>query len=283
MTQQYYAMDMPFYSSMGVYPFADRCEIVKAVGYDAMHLTVWDGRNWAQAQELATVKERFNLDVAGVYIVLDLALGERDPRNSGILKMIASMPEGSTIELAIKSAAPGMRQSDPAGDAPVSAWLKQALAIAEDRGSRILLYTHITFWVDKHSDAIRLCEKIAHPNLGIVFSSGNWYMGEGEGLAQTLTRAMPYLKQVNLSGSRRTPLGFFKIATIEPLDMGEMDNFAIVALLTRLGYSGYLGYSGWDEGGDAYNKLERSLRVLKDIRRRVDQHPHWASHLDEMN
>lgn len=281
MTQKYYAMDMPFYSSMGVYGFEDRCEIIKAVGYDAMHLTVWDGRNWAEAMKLATVRQRFGLDVAGVYIVLDLALGTDDERNSGILQMIETMPEGSTVELAVRTAAPGLEPSDPAGDAPVMAWLMTALALAERRNIRILLYTHITFWIDKHSDAVRLCEKVAHPHLGLVFSSGNWYMGEGHSLATTLTRARPYLKQVNLSGSRRTPLGFFKVGTIEPLDMGEMDNFAIVALLNRLGYDGYLGYSGWHEGGDAYNKLERSLRMLKDIRGRVDMHPHWGRHLEK--
>lgn len=280
MTQKYYAMDMPFYSSMGVYTFEDRCEIIKEVGFDAMHLTLWDGRNWAQAQELSTVTERFGLEVAGVYIVLDLASGEDDPRNSGILTLLETMPTGSTVELAIQTAAAGLRPSDPRGDVPVTAWLEDALAIAERRDIQILLYTHITHWIDKHSDAIRICEKMAHPNLGMVFSGGNWYMGEGSNLARTLKRAMPYLKQVNLSGSRRSKDAFFGVGTIEPLDMGELDNFAVVALLKRLGYSGYLGYSGWHEGGDAYNKLERTLGMLKDISRRVEQHPHWAAHID---
>lgn len=281
MTQQFYAMDMPFYSSMGVYSFEDRCEIVKDVGFDAMHLSVWDGRNWACTAPLAHVRERYGLDVAGVYVVLDLALGANDPRNSGILTMIRTMPEGSTIELAIRSAAPGLGKSDPAGDAAVCAWLTEALDVAEGRGSRILLYTHITFWLDRHSDAIRLCERLAHNSLGLVFTSGNWYMGEGTGLAATLRRAMPYLKQVNLAGSRRSPLGFFQVATIEPLDVGELDNFAVVALLKRLGYAGYIGYTGWDEGGDAYHKLARSLHMLRDIERRVERHPHWGRHLDE--
>lgn len=235
MTQKYYAMDMPFYSSMGVYSFDDRCEIIKDVGYDAMHLSVWDGRNWASTLPLAHVQDRYGLEVAGVYVVLDLALGAHDPRNSGILTMIEAMPEGSTIELAIRSAGPDLRLSDPAGDAAVHAWLTGALAIAEARGSRILLYTHITFWLDKHSDAVRLCERLAHRSLGMVFTSGNWYMGEGDQLAATLRRAMPYIKQVDLAGSRRSPLGFFKVATIEPLDVGELDNFAVVALLKRLG------------------------------------------------
>jgi len=278
--QKFYAMDMPFYSSMGLYNFSDRCEIIKEVGYDAMHLSLWDGTRWAEAKQLATVQERFGLEVAGVYIVLDLARGHNDARNAGIITMLNTMPEGSTVELAIQTAAAGMRPSDPDGDVPVIAWLQKALAICEIRNIRILLYTHIKHWIDKHSDAIRVCEKVDHPNLGLVFSSGNWYMGEGKGLADTLRRAMPYLKQVNLSGSRRSPLGFFEVGTIEPLDMGEMDNFAIVALLRRLGYEGYIGYTGWDEGGDAYNKLERTLKMLKSIINRVEAHPNWASHIE---
>jgi sugar phosphate isomerase/epimerase len=280
MAQQYYAMDFAFYSSMGVYSFEDSCEITKAVGYDAMLLSIWDGRNWAHAKELATMKDRFGLDAAGVYVVLNLAVGEHDPRNSGILKMLETMPEGSTVQLSIQTAAANMRPSDTTGDVPVIAWLRQVLDIAERRSIQILLYNHLSFWVEKLSDAIRLCEKLPNPNLGIAFCGYHWYAVEGAGLAPLLTQALPYLKHVNLSGSRRSPLGFGQVATIEPLDVGEMDNFAVIALLHRLGYAGMLGYLGWDEGGDAYSKLERSLRALKDMRGRAERHPHWASHID---
>jgi sugar phosphate isomerase/epimerase len=280
MTQKYYAMDFAFYSSMGVYSFEDCCEITEAVGYDAMLLSIWDGRNWAQAKELATMNDRFGLDAAGVYVVLNLALGEHDPRNSGILKMLETMPDGSTVQLSIQTAAANMPPSDPAGDVPVIAWLRQALDIAERRNIQILIYNHLSFWTEKLSDAIRLCEKLPHLNLGIVFCGYHWYAVEGTGLAPLLAQALPYLKQVNLSGSRRSPLGFGGIATIEPLDVGEMDNFALVALLNRLGYTGMLGYLGWNEGGDAYNKLERSLRALRDMRGRAERHPHWGSHMD---
>jgi L-rhamnose isomerase len=77
MEHKYFAMDFAFYNSMGAmgaYRFEDCCEITKAVGYDAMLLSIWDGRNWAQAKELATMKSRFWLDAAVVYVVLCLAL-----------------------------------------------------------------------------------------------------------------------------------------------------------------------------------------------------------------
>ena len=280
MEQKYYAMDFAFYSSMGVYDFDDCCEISHAVGYDAMLLSVWDGRNWAQAEQLASMKSRFGIDPAGVYVVLNLAQGEQDPRNSGILTMLQTMPEGSTVQLAIRSAAPHLRPSDPAGDAPVAAWLQRALAIAAARHIQILLYHHLSFWVEKFADAIRLCTALAPPNLGVVFCGYHWYAVEGAGLAPLLKQALPYLRQVNLSGSRRSPLGFGQVATIEPLDTGEMDNFAVIALLHRLGYTGMLGYLGWDEGGDPYGKLERSLRALKAMRTHAERHPRWANHID---
>lgn len=280
MTQRYFAMDFAFYSSIGVYSFEDRCEITRAAGYDAIHLALWDGRNWQLARELASVRERFGLDVAGVYVVLDLALGEADPRNSGILKLIETMPEGSIVDLAIKSAGNGLRPSDPQGDAAVIAWLRKALTVAERHGIRVLIYTHIQFWVEKHSDAIRLCERVAHPNLGLTFSALQWYARDGQNLGAMLKRAMPFLRQANLSGSRLSPQGFFEMATIEPVDTGELDNFAVVSSLIRLGYKGLLGYNGWHEGGDSYSKLERSLRAMKDIVRRVEQYPHWGRHLD---
>lgn len=280
MEQKYYAMDFAFYSSMGVYDFEDCCEITREVGYDAMLLSVWDGRNWAQAEKLASMKVRFGIEPAGVYVVLNLAQGEDDPRNSGILTMLETMPEGSTVQLAIRTAAPDLRPSAPEGDAPVAAWLQRALAIAARRRIQILLYNHLSFWVEKFGDAIRMCAMLAHPNLGVVFCGYHWYALEGAGLAPLITQALPYLKQVNLSGSRRSPLGFGQVATIEPLDTGEMDNFAVIALLHRLGYAGMLGYLGWDEGGDPYCKLERSLRALKSMRERAEQHPRWARHID---
>lgn len=191
MEQKYYAMDFAFYSSIGRYGFADCCEISRAVGYDAMLLSVWDGRNWGQVEQLASMKSRFGIEPAGVYVVLNLAQGEQDPRNSGILTMLETMPEGSTVQLAVRSAALHLRPSDPAGDAPVAAWLRQALAIAAPRQIQILLYHHLSFWIEKFGDALRLCALLSHPNLGVVFCGYHWYAIEGAGLAPLIRQAMP--------------------------------------------------------------------------------------------
>jgi sugar phosphate isomerase/epimerase len=276
MAYRFYAMDFAFYNSMGVYSFEARCEMLKEIGYDAMHLSVWNGERWREVEKLRDVKQKYGLDVAGVYVVLDLALGETHPRNYGILTMLENIEEGSTVELAIQSVARHIRPSDPAGDDIAVKWLEKALEICERRNINLLLYSHLSFWVERHEDAVRLCQRLNHPNLGIVFCGYHWYAVDGQDIQATLSLVAPYLRQVNLSGSRRSPLGFGNVATIEPLDAGELDNFALLGQLKKIGYNGLVGYQGWSEGGDAYSKLSRSLKALRDMDRRLDEHPHWA-------
>ncbi len=96
---------------------------------------------------------------------------------------------------------------------------------------------------------LRLCYQLSHRNRKRQHLIARWYAVEGAGLAPLLKQALPYLQRVNLSVSRRSPLGFGRVATIEPLDTGEMDNFAVIALPHRLGYTGMQGYLGCDEGG----------------------------------
>lgn len=280
MTHRYYAMDFAFFSSIGTYSFPDRCEITKAAGYDGLQAVLWDGREWEQTAQLQQVHDRYGLDVFGVYTVLDLSLGEADARNAGLVNIIEGLPHGAVLELAIKSAGSNIAPSDQRGDARVIAWLLPALAVAQSRDVHIALYTHIKFWLETHDDALRLCEAVNHPNLGLTFSSLQWYAGDGRDVGGLLRRTAPWIKRANLSGSRRSPLGFFQTATIEPLDTGELDNFAILAQLRRLSYHGPIGYNGWHEGGDPFVKLHRSLTALRDLDHRIDQRPHWGAHLD---
>ena len=67
------------------------------------------------------------------------------------------------------------------------------------------------------------------------------------------------------------------IPTLEPLDEGELDNFALLGLLRKLDYHGMVGLQGYSVGGDVYTKLKRSLAVFRDMERRLDAHPAWAN------
>ncbi|OYY61327.1 MAG: xylose isomerase [Burkholderiales bacterium 28-67-8] len=279
-THKLYALDFAFYSSSGVYGFEAQCQMIKKIGYDGLHFSAWDGLRWDTVQQIVGAKARHGIEVTGIYTVLDLRHGAADPRNSGILKMLETLQECTTVNLSIRGAGAGIQPGSAEGLAPVSAWLKDALAICERRGFDLLLYPHINFWMDTHSVAVSLAQDLDHPNLGIVFTGFHWYAQEGGNPLTVLQACLPYLRQVHLSGSRRSPLGFGKVATIEPLDVGECDNLAIIGLLKRLGYAGPMGYLGWDEGGNPFNKLKRSLHALQEMIALSDENPSWCGHLD---
>ena len=78
------------------------------------------------------------------------------------------------------------------------------------------------------------------------------------------------------SASRRDPNGVGEKATIEPLDAGEMDNFAVLAHLQRIHFGGLIGFQGYSIGGDPYPNLKRSLAAFRDMERRLEAHPSWA-------
>ena len=86
----------------------------------------------------------------------------------------------------------------------------------------------------------------------------------------------PWLMQVVTSGSALSQLGWGGVATMEPVDRGEMDNFALIAALNRVGYTGSIGVLGWDYGGDIYLKLQRCLATLREIDQRLERHPSWS-------
>ena len=81
------------------------------------------------------------------------------------------------------------------------------------------------------SQAVALCQEFDHPNLGIVFNGYHWYASQEGRLEQRLEAIKPWLMQVDLSGSAMSPLGWGGVATMEPVDRGELDNFAVVAAL----------------------------------------------------
>ena len=276
MSYKVYNMDACFYNSLGVYSFEAQCEMLQEIGFDGTYLSLWTEQAFRDLDKLSGVKEKYGLDVAGVYVALDFSLGINNPNNQRILKMLENLEGSSTVEIAIRTVVPGLYPSDPSGDEVVISWLNRVLEIAERRNIDILLYSHLTFWLERHEDAVRLCRKIDHPNLGIVFCGPHWYAAGGGDIDATLEEAAPYIKQANLAGSRRDPLGWGGVATVEPLDQGELDIFAMLGALKKIGFDGMIGFEGWGWGSDIYNKLVRSLNAFRDMEGRVKENPHWA-------
>lgn len=275
MTYSLYAMDTFFYNSMGTYDFETRAQMLQQLGYDATYLSVWSPQAWSEVDRLNDVK-KYGIDVAAIFIPVDLSHGTQSPPAQRILNLLERLEGTDTVELAIQSVGRYPRSAG-AGDSVATEFLRQALSIAQHRGIQILLYPHYSYWMEQHNDAVRLCQQLNHPNLGIVFCGPHWYISGGRNLDRDLKAMAPYLKQANLAGLVKDPHGWAGVARVQTIDEGELDNFVVLGALKRAGFEGRIGFQGWELGGDAYHNLDHSLRAFRDMEERVEKYPHWAS------
>jgi sugar phosphate isomerase/epimerase len=275
MPHRVYAMDTFFYHSLGAYEFDVRCEMLAELKYDATYLTLWSEAAWQDLPRLRDVKRKFGLDVAATYVSLDLddAAGTS---KLDVEKLLQTIEGCNQIELAITASGKSVKPSDPSADDCVLKLLERLLRIAETRDLKIFLYPHINHWLERTSDALRLCQRISHPRLGAMFCGFHWYAVDRCDVFSLLETATPFLRQVNLCGSRLDPDGLANKATIETIDEGELDNFAILGALRRIGYDGMIGLQGYSIGGDVYSKLQRSIIAFRDMESRLARHPQWA-------
>jgi sugar phosphate isomerase/epimerase len=263
MAHRIHALDSFFYSSMGVYAFQTQCEMLAELGYDGITVAAWGGTPLTDLSLLPDVPEQHGLRIEGLYLVL------HEGRNDTLIRRIVETVEGvELIELAV--------QTSVNGHHAIMRFIESLLPIAERRGLRIALYPHLHHITQTTVQVVEMCQHFAHPRLGASFNSYHWYASQEGELEQCLAAMKPYLMQVVTSGSALSQLGWGGVATMEPVDRGEMDNFALIAALNRVGYTGSIGVLGWDYGGDIYLKLQRCLATLRDIDQRLEHHLSWA-------
>lgn len=269
-------MDVGFYSHIGAYPLAARCEMLAELGYAAVDLSVWSEPAWADLPILWTAAAASGLAVAAVYATVDLAAPHDSGENGRILGMIDGLPAGATVELSMRFDGDSPALSDPSGDDAAARFLDLALERAERSDVTILLYPHTFFWMQRVADAVRLCARYSSPRLGMVFPLFHWYAVDGVDLPGRLAAAAPYLRLVNTNGSRRLNGQYFPV-TIEPVGTGDFDNFAFLGMLRAIGYEGFLGIQSYGIGGDSYSHFRQSIAAVRDIEQRLDRAPHWAA------
>jgi sugar phosphate isomerase/epimerase len=259
MNRPLHHMDFIFQTKLGTYPLAAQCEMLAELGYQGLTVSAWS----QDLQSLASVKPRWGLDVGAVYLIY------RPGLEAFVTRIVESIEGCTSIELALHS-------GDHVKDAD-RRLLEHILPICERRGIDIALYPHARYGMQSTSEAVALCREFDHPRLGIVFNGYHWFAMQEKALEQRLDAMWPWLRQVNVAGCRLSPLGWGGLATIEPLDEGEMGNFVLLGALERRGYTGRYGVLGWESmGGDVYGNLQRSRVAFRSMEQRLAAHPGWA-------
>ncbi len=263
-----YAMDTCFYNELGNYPLPVRCEMAEDLGLDGLGLTLWNEQAWSELEETASLCTKHRLEAASIYLKLDLDDPASRDRLLGVLPLV---PPGCAIELGFISGK--IAKSSPEGDAAALALIAPMLEAIDPARNPVCLYAHLGFWLERHSDALRLLRQCDHPALGWTFSVYHWFATQEGGLRALLAEEGAKLRRVNFSGTRRLAENQF---SLEPLDLGTLDLPAIFGQILNHGYAGPVGIQGFRVAGDVYGNLRRSQAALCEWHQRLTARPHWA-------
>lgn len=263
-------MDLWFATAVGTYPFEVRCEILAALGYDAIAPTLWNEEAWVGLSSLDEVTARHGLAVSSVFGYLDSPVDEDGlDRIAGLL----AEPPCSRVALGIiRSSGAEIGASDPAGD-PVAARAVERLLRTADPDVLLVLYPHWTWWLQTTADALRLIERVGDPRLRVAFSAYHWFAADGVDPGRRLADAGDRLELVNLSSAAVTGAG----PVVAPLGQGELDTFALLGALDRVGFAGPVELLGYGVGGDVPARLRESLRLLRETEQRLAASPTWRA------
>ena len=198
-----FAMDTCFSNSIvGVYPYKIRCEMLAELGYDGIYTSL-SPAELENASEMAATKEKYGLDVIAAYGGFDIAAGADDPNFEQTSRLFDQLPDGCDVELSLSCSDESIGRSSPDGDDKAMGKLESLLDIAESHNSNVCLYPHFGAWVERIEDGVRLCGKMGHARLKVVFCGFHWYAVEGKNLETRIEEAIPYLHSVNMCGTRR--------------------------------------------------------------------------------
>lgn len=283
MTYPIYAMDTFFYSYAGVYPFKTRCEMAKEIGYDGIYITLMGEQEDQELESMIATATACDINIAGVYAFLNIK--DEVDTTADVIRLLDRIPQDTTLELAIRDIKVDnpehlqrdINQEDPGADLDMETLvpvLKQISEKAEAADKVVAIYPHVNFYVSHIRQAFYLCDAIKSPNLKLMFTGFHDFAICPTGMDVRIREAAPYLHQINISGvGLQGPL---YDRGIDTLDVGVMDNFALLGLLKEIGFTGKIGFQGYAMGGDVYHKLEKNLQVFRAMEARLEAHPEWA-------
>jgi sugar phosphate isomerase/epimerase len=141
---------------------------------------------------------------------------------------------------------------------------------AAEAGVRVSIYNHVANWTERLPFILEVVRRADHPRVGYNFNLCHWLKTEGAADYRPLLRAhAPKLFCVTLCGAT-VGAETWTNGLIQPLDKGDFDNRALLAVLREIGYQGPIGLMCYGVPGDAREHLTRSMKVWRQIQPTAD-------------
>jgi sugar phosphate isomerase/epimerase len=236
--------------------FEQQARMLKELGYPGV------GHIW-----LDEVEERLKtLDAAGlrlfqITMVVDLAPG-KPPCDAARFTEVCAAIKGRSVQFDLL--VNGRKPSDPAYDDQAVDLLRTMSDQARDSGAQLLLYPHLSSWVERIEDAVRVADKVDRPNVGVMFNLCHWLrVDKSRDYRPLLKRALPRLWAVSINGADEFDEKPGWDRYIQPLGQGNFDVAGFLRVLRELGYTGPIGLQCYGIGGDTREHLARSMEAWR--------------------
>jgi sugar phosphate isomerase/epimerase len=244
---------------------AQQAQMLKELGYDGIGYSGIDG-----IDEMLGELEKRDLKMFNTYLGISIDPDSRkyDPR----LKDAITRLKGKDVLLWLNVTSKRFKSSSQEGDPYAVQVIREIADMAQESDLKVALYPHVTSWVERVGDAVRVAKKVDRKNVGATFNLCHWLKVEGQqNMRPLMETAMPHLFVVTINGADRgdtKQMGWDRL--IQPLDSGTFDTYQFLKVLKELGYDGPVGLQHYGIKGDARVNLARSVKAWRHFCNRME-------------
>ena len=159
----------------------------------------------------------------------------------------------------------GLKPADPQGLVPATKALRELGNAAAEAGIHVSVYQHVNDWTESLPFVLEVVRQVNHPRVGFNFNLCHWLKVHGSKDYRPLLREhSAKLFCVTINGATMGATAWTN-GLIRPLDEGDFNNRALLALLDEIDYQGPVGLMCYGIPGDPRDYLARSLQVWRQL------------------
>jgi sugar phosphate isomerase/epimerase len=252
----FFAMDTALRDGQARTP-AEQATLIKELGFDGF------GTSGHPSDAFLAAFEKEGLRVFNTYLTLDFdsAKPALDPKLRLLLPRLKQHHTDLWVAIhTVTRDGAKLKPSSVEGDTVVVGPLRELAELARAEGVRIALYPHVTSWLERAGDALRVAQAVDRPNVGATFNLCHWLKVEGDQDPRPVLRGgLARWFYVSINGADKgdtKAMNWDRL--IQPLGAGSYDVAGLVRDLRGMGYQGPVGFQGYGIPGDSKEILGRT-------------------------
>ena len=233
-----------FYNGVDFGSPETEAQTLKELGYDGISQVQVKKGN--ELTSRITAYDNAGLKILSIYLPI-----QEEAIDPEIFRPLSN--RGAMVELTVKKITPETVEA-----------IRQTAETAAQMNIRVAIYPHYGHATATMPAAMKLVEKVNHPNLGVMFNLCHFLRSENaEDLESILEQAAPHLFSVSTSGADLDGKDWSEL--IQTLDKGSFPQARLFRKLKELNYTGPVCLQCYKIPGDKRANLKTSMAAWQQI------------------